>query len=58
MTANDLIRRLQQKVNMLSTGDVPIKYNGEDMDIYIELIEGYDGYHINIEDYERANKED
>lgn len=48
MTANELIRRLQQKVNMLSSGDVPIKYNGEDMDVYIELIEGYNGYYINI----------
>ena len=48
MTANELLRRLQQKIYMLSSGDVPIKYNGEDMDVYIELIEGYNGYYINI----------
>ena len=50
MTANELIRRLQQKVNMLSTGDIPIKYNGRDMDVSVELMEENDGYYINIQD--------
>ena len=48
MTANEFIRRIQTKVSMLSTGDIPIKLNGEDIECVIELIENGKGYYINI----------
>ena len=48
MTANALIRRLSKKVQMLTSGDVPIKLNGAELDCYIELIENGKGYYINI----------
>ena len=48
MTVSEFIRRIQQKVQMLSSADIPIKYNGQDMDCVIELIENGEGYYINI----------
>jgi len=33
---------------MLSTGDIPIKLNGKDIECVIELIENGKGYYINI----------
>ena len=48
MTANEFIRRLQTKTSMLSTGDIPIKLNGKDIECVIELIESGKGYYINI----------
>ena len=48
MTVSEFIRRIQQKVQMLSSADIPIKYNGQDIDCIIELIENGKGYYINI----------
>ena len=48
MTVNEFVRRIQTKVSMLSTGDIPIKLNGKDIECVIELIENGKGYYINI----------
>ena len=48
MTANEFVRRIQTKVSMLSTGDIPIKLNGKDIECVVELIENGKGYYINI----------
>ena len=48
MTVNEFVRRIQAKVSMLSTGDIPIKLNGKDIECVIELIENGKGYYINI----------
>ena len=48
MKANEFIKRILAKVSMLSTGDIPIKLNGQDINCVIELIENGKGYYINI----------
>ena len=48
MTVNEFVRRIQTKASMLSTGDIPIKFNGKDIECVIELIENGKGYYINI----------
>lgn len=48
MTVNEFIKRILAKVSMLSTGDIPIKLNGKDIECVIELIENGKGYYINI----------
>ena len=48
MTVSEFIRRIQQKVQMLSSADIPIKFNGKDIECVIELIENGKGYYINI----------
>ena len=54
MTASEFIRRIQQKVQMLSSADIPIKYNGQDIDCVIELIENEKGYYINIKQSQKT----
>lgn len=48
MTVNEFVRRIQTKASMLSTGDIPIKFNGKDIECVIELIENGKGYYINV----------
>lgn len=54
MTVNEFVRRIQTKVSMLSTGDIPIKLNGKDIECVIELIENGNGYYINIKQLTNA----
>ena len=54
MTANELIKRIQKKVMTLSSGDIPIKYNGKDIDWDVQLIgSNKEGFYINITDNEQ-----
>ena len=50
MTANTLISLIQQKTQMFSTGDIPVKYNEKDLDVRVEVSENEEGYYINIVD--------
>lgn len=49
MTANGLIRKLQNEVARLSTGDIPISINGIEVDdVDVEYCEGGETDFINI----------
>ena len=49
MTANDLIRRLQDEVGKLSSGDIPLVCNLVECDVDVKLVEDDRGHYVNLE---------